>query len=174
VPAADRVAIRALRDSDSLDELTALLHAAYSQLGRLGFNYTAVDQAVAVTRERIAGGECYVATANGALVGTVLLHRHATDCHWFRQPHVATIHQFGVLPAHQRGGVGSQLLDFAERRAVGLSASELALDTAEGAAHLIDWYARLGYRHVATEQWEGKTYRSVILSKLLQSSTKVR
>jgi GNAT superfamily N-acetyltransferase len=164
------VTVRALEGGDSLDELTALLHAAYAQLGQMGFNYTAVDQSAAVTRERIAGGECYVATADGPVVGTILLHRHATDCSWFRRRYVATIHQFGVLPEHQGRGIGLQLLDFAERRAVELGASELALDTAEGAHHLIRWYTRLGYRLVATEQWEGKTYRSAILRQRLVPS----
>jgi hypothetical protein len=43
--------------------------------------------------------------------------------------------------------------------------SELALDTAEQATHLTEFYHRRGYRWISTIQWPGKTYRSVILSK---------
>lgn len=43
----------------------------------------------------------------------------------------------------------------------------MALDTAEPAQHLRDWYTSLGYRLVDYAQWPGKTYRSVIMSKRL-------
>ena len=148
-------------------ELTALLHAAYAPLGQLGLNYTAVDQTEDVTRSRIAGGECYVAVDNGVLVGTLVLRRHGRGCAWYEQPHVAGISQFGVLPAYQRRGVGMQLMGTAQQRAKTLGATEIALDTSEKATHLVEWYHRLGYRQVGIEQWHGKTYRSVILSKPL-------
>ena len=43
----------------------------------------------------------------------------------------------------------------------------LALDTAEGATHLIDWYAKLGFEFVEYTQWEVTNYRSVIMAKPL-------
>lgn len=39
----------------------------------------------------------------------------------------------------------------------------------EPATHLVDLYAKLGYQQVAWVQWPGKVYRSVVLSKRLQS-----
>lgn len=36
--------IRPIEPGDSLEELTRLLHRAYAPLGKLGLNYTAVDQ----------------------------------------------------------------------------------------------------------------------------------
>src|SRR5258706_9377743 len=101
------VNFRLLTDDDSLAELTNLLHAAYAQLGALGFNYTAVDQTENVTRDRIAGGECYVAQKDGRLVGTILFRdgRHSKGCAWFDRPYVSTFHQFGVLPAFQNQGI---------------------------------------------------------------------
>jgi predicted N-acetyltransferase YhbS len=161
------IAIRRLSAFDSITELTKLLNAAYAQLHALGFNYTAVDQPDDVTRQRIADGECYLAMDGTRMVGTILFRRHPRGCAWYERPHVAAVHQFGVLPTAQRHGLGSQLMRLAETRAVETGAAEIALDTAEGALHLVDWYGRLGYRHVATEQWQGKTYRSVILSKSL-------
>jgi ribosomal protein S18 acetylase RimI-like enzyme len=168
--AAMAIEIRLLQSSDSIAELTAVLHSAYVQLQRLGFNYTAVDQSEQRTRERIEGGECYVALEVTRIVGTILFRRHARGCVWYEQPHVAAVHQFGVLPAVQRSGIGSKLMRLGEARAAETGAREIALDTAEGAAHLVNWYQRLGYRRVATAQWQGKTYRSLILSKNLQSS----
>jgi GNAT superfamily N-acetyltransferase len=161
------IAIRLLNTSDSIADLTALLHSAYSGLQKLGFNYTAVDQSEEVTRQRIAGGECYLAFDDGRLVGTILFRRQSRGCAWYDLPHVAAVHQFGVLPQAQRQGIGLQLMRLSEKRALETGAGELALDTSEGATHLVDWYKRLGYRRVAIEQWRGKTYRSLILSKQL-------
>jgi len=162
------VSIRAFTENDSVGELTILLHAAYAQLSALGFNYTAVDQSEDVTRSRIAGGECYVASDQGRIIGTILFCRQATGCPWYEQPHVSVVHQFGVLPTFQRLGVGTKLMAFVEDRAAATGAREIALDTSEGATHLIRWYERLGYRLVGHAQWYGKVYRSVILSKSLK------
>jgi len=164
------IEFRLLQRSDSIADLTALLHAAYAQLQRLGFNYTAVDQSEQTTRDRIAGGECYVAIDAGHIIGTILFRRHSRGCAWYEQRHVAAVHQFGVVPTAQCSGVGSKLIQLCEARAIETGATEIALDTAEGAAHLVSWYARLGYRPVAIEQWQGKTYRSLILSKDLHGS----
>ncbi|MHB1205030.1 MAG: GNAT family N-acetyltransferase [Rhodospirillaceae bacterium] len=161
--------IRALAETDSLTELTKLLHAAYAPLGQRGFNYTAVDQTEDVTRSRIARGECYVARDENLLVGTILFRRQSRGHPWYEQPHVSTVGQFAVLPAFQRRGIGNKLMALAESRAVTAGATEIALDTSEGADHLIGWYGRLGYRPVGHAQWTGKTYRSVILSKSLTS-----
>ncbi|HET7867535.1 MAG TPA: hypothetical protein VFL86_24285 [Burkholderiaceae bacterium] len=62
------------------------------------------------------------------------------------------------------------LLQRAEHWAQEAGFVELAMDTAEQATHLIELYARLGYRHVACVQWPGKVYRSVVLSKQLAAS----
>jgi len=161
--------VRPLRGDDSIAELTAPLHAAYAQLAAMGFNYTAVDQTDDVTRARIEGGDCYVAVEGGKIVGTILYHRHSDGCPWYAQPHVGVINQFGVSPSCQRGGIGTRLMAAAEARAAETGASELALDTSEGADHLIAWYGRLGYRFVEHVQWPGKTYRSVVMSKVLSS-----
>ena len=50
-------------------------------------------------------------------------------------------------------------------------AAELALDTAEPARHLIDWYTRLGYRFIEYAQWDVTNYRSVVMSKRLVTTS---
>jgi GNAT superfamily N-acetyltransferase len=168
--AVDELAIRLLRDDDSREELTALLHRAYAELGALGFRYRAVDQDVEMTRKRLARGECYVAVQAGAVVGTALLQPPnvtAPWCEWYDRPDVAVLSQFAVEPRFQRRGWGGQLMTHAEQRALELGAAELTVDTAEGATHLVELYLRRGYRRVGLEQWEHTNYRSVLLSKQL-------
>ncbi len=161
--------IRRLAPTDSIDELTALLHRAYARLGAMGLNYTAIDQPADVTRRRIGSGTCFVATLDGRLVATVLVHPtyEANDCAWFTRAGVACLHQFAVDPSLQGGGIGRRLVACAEHWAREQGFRELALDTAEPATHLVAFYARLGYREVGHVQWDGKAYRSVVMSKLL-------
>lgn len=161
--------IRPLADTDSLHELTALLHRAHAPLGRMGLNYTAVDQTVEVTAQRIARGQCFVAEVNGAILGTIVVKPtyRSSDCEYFTRPGVAAVHQFAVEPSAQGKGMGAGLLATCERWAAERGYVELAMDTAEQAEHLIRLCGRLGYRPVAFVQWPGKVYRSVVLSKPL-------
>ncbi len=160
---------RALEAGDSIVELTALLHRAYAPLGRMGLNYTAVNQTPAVTSQRISGGTCFVAVAAGKLLGTILVQptRLRSECEYFTRPGVAAAHQFAVDPAHQRAGIGRSLLQLAEQWAAQAGFTELAMDTAEPARHLIALYGHFGYREVDRVQWPGKVYESVVLGKPL-------
>jgi GNAT superfamily N-acetyltransferase len=163
------IEVRPLAASDSIAEITGLLHRAYARLGTMGFNHTAVDQAPETTAQRIQGGTCYVATLDGAIVGTIVVQPTYLEntCEYFTRTGVAAAHQFGVEPALQRFGIGRMLLRRAEEWAVCNGFSELSLDTAERATHLIAMYKKAGYRHVGWVQWPGKTFRCVVLSKTL-------
>jgi len=162
--------IRPFSTTDSIPELTNLLHAAYKRLGDLGLNYTAVDQATDVTLERIRRGECLVACKDRQLVGTIVFYGTAvaSGCPWYDRADVSNLGQFGVRPNYQATGIGRRLLKAVEALAVESGAREVALDTAEQARHLVEWYERSGYRFVEYAQWPGKTYRSVIMSKTLE------
>ena len=162
--------VRLFCESDSIADLTSLLHRAYARLGKLGLNYTAVDQTTEITAKRIRGGTCYVATLANALVGTIVVQPtySKNECEYFTRLGVAAAHQFAVEPARQSLGIGRMLLAKAESWASENGFHELAMDTAEQATHLIELYAKLGYRPVGWVQWSGKVYRSVVLSKRLQ------
>lgn len=83
--------IRPLNESDSLEELTKLLHRAYKPLGDAGMNFTAVDQSVEKTRERASLGVCFVACLNvGEIVGTVSCHNkeQGVSKTWYRRKSV--------------------------------------------------------------------------------------
>jgi GNAT superfamily N-acetyltransferase len=162
--------IRKIRADDSLEALTDLLHRAYAELGALGFNYTAVDQSVLQTREGMVGKECYLGLIDARLVATLLLGpagEPQARCEWYGRAGVWIIGRLAVEPALRGQGIGSRMLAFAEDRARARGATEAALDTAEGAEHLVELYTKRGYRRVGHVQWPGKSYRSQVLSKPL-------
>jgi GNAT superfamily N-acetyltransferase len=169
------VALRPLAPSDSLEALTALLHGAYSRLGAMGLNYTAVDQAVDVTAQRVASGQCFVAEQEGRIVGTVTVSGAwdvervpgARQCPWYLRRDIAHLHQLGVEPAAQGQGIGQTLIAACEQWAREQGLRAIALDTAAPASHLRARYARLGYSDADEVQWAGKTYRTVIMVKAL-------
>ena len=163
------VTIRPLTESDSIVELTSLLHRAYARLAAMGLNYTAADQSPEVTTKRIHGGLCFVAELDAELVGTIVVRPTYSESHcvYFTKPGVACAQQFAVAPEHQGKGIGRMLLGYAEQWARQADFTELAMDTAEQADHLLELYRRLGYREVGQVRWPGKVYQSVVLSKSL-------
>lgn len=166
---AGSIRLRRLLPEDDLIALTRLLHRAYAPLAASGLHYVASHQTEEVTAQRIAGKECYVALAGGRIVGTISLAPpgRSGGCAYYERPGVATFHQFAVDPQCQGQGVGGLLLNHIEARARELGAAEMALDTAEGALHLLARYERCGYRVVDRVDWEQTNYVSVIMSKSL-------
>lgn len=165
-------AIRALQPTDSIAAITELLHRAYTPLGAMGLNYTAVDQSAIETARRISRGTCAVAVLDERVVGTITAVGGKTDggCPWYREPQVARAHQFAVEPELQHRGIGGALMQWVEDWAQQQGYRELAVDTAEPAEHLVSFYTRRGYRFIEFAQWPGKRYRSVVLSKLLTNA----
>lgn len=171
--------IRPLHASDSLAELTALLHAAYASLAAQGWNFTAVDQTVDVTRERLAGAQAFVAERAGRLVGTIAVRgpKTAGEAYiadpppaLYTTPGTAILAQLGVHPDCRGLGLGEQLIDAAEAWARAQGFTQIALDTAEPATALRRRYERRGYATVGGVQWQGKTYASVLMVKALQDT----
>lgn len=168
----DDVVIRPLKESDSLDELTDMLHRGYRRLADMGLRYMATYQDVATTRHRISYGDCFVAVYNGRIIGT-LTYFPPGACgwaRWLKRGGVAEMGQFTVDPDFQGNGIGSRMIAFMEAYARNLGCTELALDTAETAEHLILWYEKLGYRFIEYVQWDVTNYRSVIMSKTLRAT----
>lgn len=161
--------IRPLGTGDSITALTQMLHRAYAPLAAQGLRYVATYQSDDVTRNRIAGGACFVAERHGAICGTILYKsvEKTKGCDWYDRPDVASFGQFGVDPALQSQGIGRMLLAAVVAAARADGAAELALDTAEPAADLIAWYHRLGFRDVGFAQWSMTNYRSLVMSMTL-------
>ncbi len=162
------IVIRHLFPTDSIEELTALIRRAYKRLADMGLNFTGSFQTPQMTLERNETGECCVALIEGKIVGTVLLHtKKQWSEGWYARPDVAVVGQFAVEPDFQNLGIGGLLMDHVESKVSALGLSEVSLDTAEPAEHLIRYYMKRGYRFIEYRQWEGKTYRSVVMSKRL-------
>ncbi len=165
----DAVVIRELRPDDSVTAITELLHSAYAPLAAMGFKYLATHQDEATTRQRLQSGISIVAELDGVIVATVTLRASKAEslCAWYLQPGVWSFGQFAVRPDLARNGLGTRLMRVIEQRALQQGATELALDTAEGATHLIRWYERLGFRFIQHVSWDETNYRSVVMSKRL-------
>ena len=170
------ITIRALQASDSLETLTALLHASYASLAAQGWNFTAVDQSVEVTRQRLSEAQGFVAELGGRLVGTVAVRGPKPPGETYiadpppalyTTPGTAILSQLAVHPDCRGLGLGEQLIDAAPAWARAQGYAQLALDTAEPAAALRRRYERRGYATVGRVQWQGKTYASVLMSKPL-------
>jgi GNAT superfamily N-acetyltransferase len=184
--------IRPLQPSDSVESITLLLHKAYSRLGLLGLNYTAVDQTDKVTAQRLAQGQAFIAeittrgnvnrlnekgplisiadqTLKRAIVGTVVVTAPDVEspCTYYQRQNVGALHQFAVDPDFQSQGIGLALMQACETWALQQGFTELALDTAQPAQHLVGWYQKLGYRIVDSVHWQGKVYVSHVFSKQL-------
>lgn len=163
----EEISIRPWRSTDSAAELTELLHRAYARLAGMGLRFWATHQSAEVTEKRISEGECFVALADGVICGTILFRDAARTkgSPWYDRPEVASLGQFAVDPRLQNNGLGRRLIAHVEARAATSGARELALDTAEPALHLVEWYTRLGYRFIEHAQWQHTNYLSVLLSK---------
>lgn len=161
--------IRPLYASDDLPALTRMLHRAYKQLGDSGLNFTAVNQSVETTVQRIARGQCFVVETSDRIIGTVMVSRPDRNslCPLYRRPEVAIANQFAVDPACQDKGIGTCLMSFSEAWAWSQGYVTMAVDTAEPAHNLLRFYTSRGYRTIDHVQWQGKVYRSLVLQKTL-------
>jgi GNAT superfamily N-acetyltransferase len=166
----EQLIIRPIAPEDSIEDLTSLIHRAYARHTAAGLRYWATHQTVEDTHKRIATGECFVATRDGVIVGTILLQPPSVTrgSEWYDRPDVAAFFQFAVEPDLRGTGIGRALLDHVEARAKELGATEIALDTAKPATDLIEMYEHLGYRVIGDIDWRPHTnYLSVTLSKTL-------
>lgn len=166
-----QIVVRQMRPSDSLEELTSLLHRAYADQVARGLKPLAGRQTVDITRARTSTGENYIATMGerGPIVGTILLQeKEAVEIPaWFRRAEVAHFSLFGVDPEYQGHGIGCLLLDAVEKRAAEIGKHEIALSMADPDDKLRAFYAHRGYRYIEPWQWPYTNYLSAILSKAL-------
>ena len=171
--------IRAWQAQDSVSALTRLLNEAYATLLAQGWNFTAATQGDDMTRERMQDGHTLVAWQDGVLVGTVSIRppkqpgeRYISDevPPLYATPGHALLSQLAVSPACRGAGLGDRLMDAAEAWAAGQGYQAVVLDTAEPAEALRRRYLRRGYAEMGPVQWQGKTYRSVLMKKTLAAS----
>ncbi len=165
----NEIVIRAISRNDSYDQLTRVIHKAYKGLSDLGLNYVATTQSVGITKKRIEKAHIsLVVTYKNELIGTISLYapKPSRDCIWYSNTNVSKVGQFAVLPEYQRYGIGNLMMKEVEKIAREIKeVTELALDTAESAYHLINFYEKLGYRHIEKVNWKSTNYSSVVMSR---------
>jgi RimJ/RimL family protein N-acetyltransferase len=164
--------IRPLSADDSLEELTDLIHAAYAPHLSAGLRFVGTHQTVAVTEERLATGDAFVAKSSGRTIGTVLVRppRAGSSVPLYRDLRTWSISQLAVAPEYIGRGLGRALHDTAVRHAVRHGARIIALDTASPAARLIRLYKSWGYRIVGRTDYRPTTnYESVLMARSVAS-----
>jgi GNAT superfamily N-acetyltransferase len=166
-----RLSVRLFNDADA-DELTAVLHAAYAELGAVGLNYTAVDQDVHTTLLRARGGQCWVVERDDEIVGTLTMSMPPSSGLQELTPEAqvaqrAWLNQVAVLPTDQRAGIASELWRLGCEWARAHAATSIGVDTAIPAQHLVRLYRAWGFEQVSTIHWSGKTYDSVVMIRPL-------
>ena len=137
--------LRSWNESNSISELTNLVRTAYKSLLEKGFRYWGTFQSEEDTLKRISDRSCYVLWNGTSMVGTVTLaevHHGPEYCAWYNKPEVCFFTQFAIDPKHQGSGLGSKLMTFIEDEARRRGFKEIALDTAENAHSLINYYMR--------------------------------
>lgn len=160
--------IREFRSDDSFAELTDLLHTAYFPLTKEGLHFFASMQTEEDTRERVGRAfVTYLGLLGTEMVSTISLYKPVPD-HQCEHYHIAWYFgQFAVRPDLQKTGIGSHLIELVEARARAEGATHFALDTADTATKLVDYYYKRGFEFVQYVQWPYMKHRSVILSKKL-------
>ena len=154
---------------DSIEELTSLLHDAYADHAAAGRRFFASYQTAADTARRIARGECWITLDGTTLVGTVTIVAPYSFPTGYPAPEgTGTFYQLAVRPDRQCAGLGSNLVEFAERRTRELGGTAVTIDTSIRATELLDWYRRRGYRERGHWKWDVTNYESIVLSKDLK------
>ncbi len=175
----DEVRVRLLEETDSIPEITRLLHRAYAGQVAMGLRPLAGRQDDATTERRCRSAECFVATVADTthergerIVGIILFHEVEPDQGppWFQNKHVDSFSQFAVDPDLQGKGIGRLRRATAERRARECGATELALSMADPDTALKEFYLKRGYRFIEHWKWPYTNYTSAILSKSLASA----
>ena len=155
---------------DSVSELTGVLNRSYKQLSDMGFRFHATFQDDEVTLDRIKNAYCLIGLKEEKIIATISYYTECGPeyCRWYDIEGVGHFGQFGVEPELQKNGIGSKMMELVEEHSLQRGDEELALDTAEGAHHLIEIYTKREYRFIEYVQWEVTNYRSVIMSKKLK------
>lgn len=168
---ADELTIRAIRDSDDLVALTALIHTAYAPQAARGLRYWGTYQSPDDTRKRLGQGFGFVAEVAGQFVGTITVRppQPGSPLPLYRAPRTWSFGQFAVLPDMKGLGLGRRLHDHAVAFARARGARTMALDTALPAEGLIAMYRCWGYELAGEVDWRPHTnYVSVVMRKEIE------
>lgn len=157
-----------LATAADVQAIRKLVNDAYQELANMGLNFTGTYQDDKITHERMQNAEVYMLHRDDELIASINVSVKDLET---GNDKCLFINQLAVRPDQKRRGLGSYLLDLAEDRARQLGITRLRLDTAIPAKHLVEMYQIRGYSIIEEVQWEGKSYRSYIMEKRIDSTT---
>jgi len=165
----DRIIIRQIEATDSIHELTDLLHRAFKSEGQHPYAYPVAKQNEETTHKQIERGECWVAELDGRLIGFGIVWppRPVVRWRWYRPRQSAHLPVLAVHPDFQRLGIGTMLLNHCEQSATRMGAWELTASSPVGSPQL-SLYQRMGYRIFRYALRSETNYVSVIFAKWIQ------
>ncbi|WP_433520163.1 GNAT family N-acetyltransferase (plasmid) [Nonomuraea sp. CA-143628] len=164
----ESVQVRRFHEGDSVEELTLLLHRAYADHAAAGRVFFASYQSPQDTRHRLGKGECWIATKDAVLIGTVTVSAPYSPPAGYPAPEGAgSFWQLAVDPSQRGSGMGRMLLALAESRIAALGSTHAVIDTSAGAEDLVAWYRRRGYAPIGRWRWDVTNYDSIVLAKIL-------
>jgi GNAT superfamily N-acetyltransferase len=151
-------------------KLSDFLNICYRERVKNGEGYLPDHQDEEATLKRIHGKEVWFCEDGDRIIGTFTIAPpgNASQTWWYRQRGVAEISQVAVHPAFQRKGHFSFIMDAAEKRAMELSALELAGSVPSQRKWLINAYLKRGARIVDYKWRKNAQYGWVIFSKTVQ------
>jgi GNAT superfamily N-acetyltransferase len=161
----DRLKIIPKPDYISWEEITELLHPAFAERAEQGMKFTAVNQDVTTTINRVKDGLCLVALIDERLVGTLTFRfeKVSGTKKWYYETTYGYLSQLAVHPQYKRLGIGNELqkerLNLCYQNKVDAS----FLSTAYNAKPLIKWNLRMGAQQVDFVSFKNTNYYSVIL-----------
>ncbi len=152
---------RTAKASD-IPQLRNLLNAAYKRLLNMGLNYNATFQDEGLTAKGLFdGGSVLVVEMAGKIIGTMRIK----EMNQVDDRKCLYLSRFAVSPDLQKSGLGTVLLNLAERIARRNEFKCMQLDTAQPAKHLVSFYESQGFQVKRPIYYDGKTYVSWILEK---------
>lgn len=156
-------------DYISWEEITQLLHVGYAERVEEGLHYSATDQTVQKTIERVGDGVCLVALLNGKLVGTISYRLISTidnkDKKWFHDDLYLHPKQFAVHPEYKRMGIGKKIWQKLDEIAFENNVGSIITDTSEKAIWLGRWNESAGRLKVGYVSFPSTNYYSIIRRK---------
>ena len=171
VSPSETVQFRRFDTSDSVEQLTLLLHRAYADHTAAGRVFFASYQSPQDTQHRLSKGEYWVAMNGNALVGTVTVSApHTTPAGYPAPAGGGSFWQLAVEPSQRGTGLGQRLLLWQSHRIAALGSTQVVIDTSSQATDLVDLYRRHGYALIGTWRWDVTNYDSVVLMKNLPTT----
>lgn len=169
----DRVIIRPLGETDSIEELTDIIHAAFKKDPGQPYTNPSATQTPETTFKHIRKGRCSVVVLDGRLIGLGIVYpppRKRTSCSLWYPMYGAHLRKLAIHPDFQGKGIGTRLLAACERHAKDMGGWNLWGSSPIGSRQL-SLYCRCGYCIAEYTDWGDTPYESAIFSKCLHESS---